>query len=87
MVSYRVEDEEVSSTSRMTFFMSLLYSSRSIITSLILLLYSSIRGIILFFKISNVSFSFSIGWKGGDAPFVLWISLNLLLQLLSVMGS
>ena len=63
MVSYRVEDEEVSSTSLMTFFMSLLYSSRSSITSLILLLYSSIRGIISVFKISNVSFSFGVGWE------------------------
>ena len=63
MVSYRVEDEEVSSTSLMTFFMSLLYSSRSSITSLILLLYSSIRGIILVFKISSVSFSFGVRWE------------------------
>ena len=63
MISYKVEDEEVSSTSLMTFFMSLLYSSRSIITSLILLLYSSIRGIILVFKVSSMSFSFGVGWE------------------------
>ena len=61
MISYKVEDEEVSSTSLMTFFMSLLYSSRSTITSLILLLYSSIRGIISFFKYSSISFSFGFG--------------------------
>ena len=53
----------MSSTSLMTFFMSLLYSSRSTITSLILLLYSSIRGIISVSKISNVSFSFDVGWE------------------------
>ena len=63
MISYKVEDKEVSSTSMMTFFMSLLYSLRSSITSLILLLYSSIRGIISVFKISNVSFSFGVGWE------------------------
>ena len=60
---YNVEDGSVPSTILMTFFMSLLYSSRSTITSLILLLYSSIRGIISVFKISSVSFSFEVGWE------------------------
>ena len=86
-LSYDVEDESVPSTILMTFFMSLLYSSRSAITSWILLLYSSIRGIISFFRVSSVLFSFEVWVGGGDAPSILWISLNLLLRLLSVTGS
>ena len=86
-LSYDVEDGSVPSTILITFFMSLLFSSRSTITSLILLLYSSIRGIILVFRISSALFSFEVWVGGDDAPSVLWISLNLLLRLLSVMGS
>ena len=84
---YNVEDGSVPSTIQVMFFMSSLYSSRSTITYLILLLYSLIRGIILFFKNSDVSFSFGIGWEVGNAPSILWISLNLLLWLLSITGS
>ena len=62
-LSYNVEDKSVPSTIQMTFFISLLYSSRSSITSLILLLYSSLRGITLVFKYPSVSFSFVVRWE------------------------
>ena len=74
LISYNVEDRVVPSTIQMMFFISLLYSLRSTITSLILLLYSLIRGIILFFKNSSVSFSFGFVWEAGDVPSILWIA-------------